>query len=218
MTAVKKFKKNVFLNCPYDDNYRDMLLAIVFTIRYFGYIPRLTLENNDSGESRINQILELIDESKFGIHDLSRMTSSEADEVYRMNMPFELGIDFGCKRLKDGIWANKKILVLDKEMFRFHKAISDLSGSDIKHHDDEPIKVVAAVRDWFVNGELKTGDSAIRVWNYYNEFQAFLYDQSVEQDGHKSTDTVPIPEVIQHMGNWFKRRKQMVAALPKALS
>lgn len=76
--------------------------------------------------------------------------SSDKNEHYRMNMPFELGIDFGCQKLKGGKWANKKILVLEKERYRFQKAISDLSGSDIKNHDDDVTKAIYAVRNWFV--------------------------------------------------------------------
>ena len=127
---ASEFEKNVFVNCPFDDDFRQLLLGIVFTIIYFGYKPRLSLERADSAESRIQKILELIEESKFGIHDLSRIMSSDKEEHYRMNMPFELGIDYGCQKLKGGKWSQKKILILEKERYRFQKAISDLSGSD----------------------------------------------------------------------------------------
>ena len=91
------FEKNIFVNCPFDDDYRQLLVGIVFTIMYFGYKPRLSLERADSAESRVDKILGLIKESKFGIHDLSRIVSTDKDEHYRMNMPFELGIDYGCQ-------------------------------------------------------------------------------------------------------------------------
>lgn len=198
------FKKNVFVNCPFDDDYRQLLIAIIFTVMYLGYKPRLSLERADSGETRINKILGLITESKFGIHDLSRIVSTKENEHYRMNMPFELGIDYGCQKLKGGIWSQKKILILEKERYRFQKAISDLSGSDIKNHNDEAVKAVYAVRDWFVTEELKRGDSGLKIWDNYNEFQAYLYDEVVEKDGHKSTDDVQITEVMYHIEEWFK--------------
>ena len=91
---VDEFEKNVFINCPFDEDYRQILLGIVFTILYFGYKPRLSSESADSAETRIQKILCLIEESKFGIHDLSRIVSTGKDEHYRMNMPFELGIDY----------------------------------------------------------------------------------------------------------------------------
>lgn len=200
------FDKNVFVNCPFDDDYREILIGIVFTLKFFGYKPRLSLERADSGESRIDKILNLIKESKFGIHDLSRMVSSDKDEHYRMNMPFELGIDYGCQKLSGGIWSGKKILILEKERYRFHKAISDLSGSDIKSHSDQVDKAICAVRDWFVTEELNRGASGGRVWDDYNDFQAYLYDEVVEKDGHKSTDDVQITEVIYHMDSWFEKK------------
>jgi len=153
------FEKNVFINCPFDEEYRQLLLGIVFTVKYFGYIPRLALERADSAESRISKITQLIKESRFGIHDLSRMVSEGKDEHYRMNMPFELGMDYGCQKLKGGKWARKKLLVLEKEKYRYHKALSDLSGSDIKNHDNEVSKIVTAVRNWLVTEELGRGDS-----------------------------------------------------------
>jgi len=199
------FNKNVFINCPFDDDFRQILIGIVFTVMYFGFKPRLSLERSDSAESRIDKIIELILESKFGIHDLSRIVSKEKGEHYRMNMPFELGIDYGCKKLKDGQWSTKKILILEKEKYRYHKAISDLSGSDIKHHNNEVIKVIQAVRDWFITEELSRGHSGNKVWNNFNEFGAYLYDEVVEKDGHASTEEVQITEVMYHMKEWFEK-------------
>lgn len=204
MVCPDNFEKNVFVNCPLDSDYRQLLIAIIYTTKYFGFSPRLSLERADSGESRIEKILGLIEKSKFGIHDISRIISSKKDEHYRMNMPFELGIDYGCQKLKGGKWNNKKILILEKERYRFQKAISDLSGSDIKSHDDEVIKVIFAVRDWFVTEELKRGDSGNKVWSSFNDFQAYLYDEVVAKDGHESPDEVPIPEIIHHIDNWLK--------------
>lgn len=203
MPNLANFEKNVFVNCPFDDNYKQLLIAIIFTVKYLGYIPRLSLERSDSGESRIQKILGLIEESKFGIHDLSRMVAAKKNEHYRMNMPFELGIDYGCQKLKGGLWDKKKILILDSERYRFQKALSDLSGSDIKNHNDEVIKVINVVRDWFVTEELQRGHSGNKIWGAFNEFQAYLYDEMVGNDGHDSTDDVPIPEVIHHMSTWL---------------
>lgn len=203
-----EFHKNVFVNCPFDDGFRQLLLGIVFTIIYFGYKPRLSIEKADSAESRIQKIVDLIKCSKFGIHDLSRIVAANKDDHYRMNMPFELGIDYGCKMLKGGKWARKKILILEKERYRFQKAISDLSGSDIKSHGDEVYKAIIAVRDWFITEELKRGHSGNRVWDKFNDFQAYLYDEVVEGDGHTSIDDVQISEVIHHMKMWLARQKR----------
>jgi hypothetical protein len=201
------FERNVFVNCPFDDDYRQLLLSVIFTVKYLGYNPRLSLERADSAESRIDKIVDLINQSKYGIHDLSRIVSEGENEHYRMNMPFELGIDYGCQKLKEGVWSQKQILILEKERYRYQKALSDLSGSDIKNHDDEPPKMIKAVRDWFVTTESMRADSGNKIWNSYNDFQAYLYDELVENDGHESVDDVQIPEIMHHMTEWFSLRE-----------
>lgn len=200
---MDEFDKNIFVNCPFDDDYRQLLIAVIFTVKYLGFSPRLSLERSDSGETRIDKILQLIIESKFGIHDLSRIISENENEYYRMNMPFELGIDYGCQKLKDGQWKDKRILILEKERYRYQAALSDLSGSDIKNHDDDPLKITKSVRDWLVTEELNTGPSANRIWAEFNDFNAYLYNIAVEEDGHDSVDELPIPEVIHHITGWL---------------
>ena len=203
---MDNFDKNVFVNCPFDEDYKQLLLSVIFTIKYLGYIPRLSLERADSAESRIEKIVGLINESKFGIHDLSRIISSDKDEHFRMNMPFELGIDYGAKALKGDKWKNKQLLVLEKERYRYQKALSDLSGSDIKNHDDEPSKIVKVVRDWFVATENIRVDSGNKIWSKFNEFNAYLYDQAVEIDGHDNVDELQVVEVIRHMDDWLAKK------------
>jgi|TARA_R110001592_G_scaffold147042_3_gene371471 hypothetical protein len=201
---MNDFELNVFVNCPFDNDYRQLLIAVTFTVKYLGYKPRLSLERADSAETRIDKIVGMINESKFGIHDLSRIVSVDGNEHFRMNMPFELGIDYGCQKLKGGVWSNKQMLILEKERYRYQKAISDLSGSDIKNHDDDPIKIIKVVRDWFVATEKKRAPSGNKIWDKFNEFQAYLYDEVVETDGHKSVGDVQITEIIQHMTSWLQ--------------
>lgn len=201
---MQNFNRNVFVNCPFDEDYKQILSSIIFTIIELGYIPRLSMERADSGESRISKIVSLIDESKFGIHDLSRMISSEKNEHFRMNMPFELGIDYGAKVLKGGQWSEKKLLILEKERFRFHKSLSDLSGSDIKIHENEPVKAVKAIRDWFVVTEDIKAPSANKIWTRFNEFNAYLYTLEVEIGGHDSLDDLQLTEKIRHINQWVE--------------
>lgn len=201
------FNSNVFINCPFDDDYRQLLVTIVFAVQYLGFKPRLTLERSDAGEARIDKILRLIKESKFGIHDLSRIVSSTSGEYYRMNMPFELGIDYGCQKLREGLWSNKKILILEKEPYRYHAALSDLSGSDIKNHGDEPRRVIRVIRDWFVVEILNICPSANTLWAKFNEFNAYLYNEAVEENGHDSVDELTISEVIHYVEKWMSLHK-----------
>lgn len=203
---MRNFQKNVFINCPFDNDYRQLLISILFTVKFLGFIPRLTLERSDSNSARLTTIVNLIKSSKFGIHDLSRILSTQEGEHARMNMPFELGIDYGCKQFKGGVCSQKKTLVLEKEEYRYKEALSDLSGSDIKHHNDEPIKLTKAVRDWFVTEELGTGPSHTKIWYDFNDFSADLEEKLISE-GHEPDEFegVPISEVMAYMDIWFDR-------------
>jgi len=98
------FLKNVFINCPFDDQYVELLRPLLFTILYLDYEPRIASERLDSGEARINKILELIKVSKFSIHDLSRLKSTKINQINRLNMSFELGLDIGLWKLINQIY------------------------------------------------------------------------------------------------------------------
>ena len=78
----QNFDRNVFINCPLDEEYFSLLRPLLFTIIYLGYNPRIALERSDSGEIRINKICELIQASQYSIHDLSRLKSAQTGEFF----------------------------------------------------------------------------------------------------------------------------------------
>ncbi|WP_304282133.1 hypothetical protein [Caulobacter segnis] len=113
------FERSVFINCPFDDAYKPLLRAILFCIYYLGLEPRIAIERLDGAEPRIEKIIELIEASKFGIHDLSRIRAERAGELFRLNMPLELGLDIGCKRFRGAPWSDKRCLILETERYRY---------------------------------------------------------------------------------------------------
>ena len=203
---MSTYESNVFINCPFDEDYRQLLVSILFTVKYLGFTPRLTLETSDSSKTRLATIVELIETSKYGIHDLSRISAIQGGEHARMNMPFELGLDYGCKQYKGGNADQNKILILEKERYRYQAALSDLSGSDIKNHNDEPMNLTKAVRDWFVTEELGTGPSHTKIWYAFNDFSSDLEERLLEEGyEHDDFEEVPIPEVMTYMDRWFEK-------------
>ena len=56
-------------------------------------------------------------------------------------MPFELGVDYGSRRFASNHLKNKKFLILERKPHDYKKALSDLSGVDIKNHGDKPPEV-----------------------------------------------------------------------------
>jgi hypothetical protein len=96
--AEPPFEKCVFINCPFDKDYEGILQAMLFCIVYLGLSPRIATERMNSAEVRLTKLSELIVASKYSIHDLSRCQAEKGGEHYRLNMPFELGLDYGCRR------------------------------------------------------------------------------------------------------------------------
>ena len=203
---VSNYSKNVFINCPYDDRYKGLLDVILFVIVVFGFNPRVALESSDSGVNRIDKIVQLIKESKYGIHDLSRIISNTSGEYYRLNMPLELGIDYGCSRFLEPERSDKKFLILENEKFSLLKALSDLSGIDTKAHENNGAKLVECLRGWFAETVgLRDIPGPEKIFDDYTEdFQVYLLDKA-KKLGFKETNyiqKISIPEYIDYVKEW----------------
>lgn len=201
-----EFEKNVFINCPFDDDYLPLLQPLLFTILYLDFNPRIATERSDSGEQRIDKICELIEISKYSIHDLSRLQSKKKKEFYRLNMPFELGIDYGCRKFAANHHKNKKFLILEKSRYDYAKALSDLSGVDIKNHEDDPIKMIRITRNWlagFVNE--KSTDAPAVVWKKFNLFMQNFAEERMAQ-GFSKDDIYEMPtsEFTGYIKQWLR--------------
>ena len=198
------FDTNVFINCPFDADYIDILRPILFCVLALGFEPRIAFERANSAEARIDKIVELINESKFGVHDISRLMAKRKGEYFRLNMPFELGIDYGCRKFKGPPWDSKKILILEAEKYRYQAAISDLSGSDIAMHKNEPVIACTEVRNWLARELGNTTPGPTAVWARFNDFMAWNYD-SLTARGYSDKDIAdqPIDELIRCMKEWI---------------
>jgi hypothetical protein len=201
----REFEKNVFINCPFDPEYYSLLRPLLFTIVYLGFNPKISLERADSGEQRIDKICELIKDSKYSIHDLSRLKSNAKGEFYRLNMPFELGIDYSCRRFALNHLKEKRCLILEKSAFDYKKALSDISGVDIKSHDDNPAKLVQAVRNWFVETVgLKNVSGPTAIWYRFNDFTADFYTRRKKEGfSDEDLDMMPVREYINFIRRWI---------------
>jgi len=198
------FATNVFVNCPFDPAFKPLLRPLLFTLLDLGFEPRIALERLNSAESRLSKILELIEDSKYGIHDLSRLQASTVGEYYRLNMPFELGIDLACRLYKGGQWADKRCLVMGTGDFDYQAALSDLAGSDIRSHAGKAPHVAAVVRNW-LNAE--AGLAAIgpaAIWSRFNDFMAENYD-ALRLRGFSPSDIkkIEMSELLTEMRAWI---------------
>lgn len=206
---LSDFEKNIFINCPFDPAYRSLLRPLLFTILYFGFVPKIASERSDSAEQRIDKICELIEASKYGIHDLSRLRSMKKNEISRHNMPFELGMDYGSRRFGGGQFREKKFLVLEKERFDYSKALSDLAGVDIKSHNDDAETLIRAVRNWFVEtaGLKKIKPPSVVFIDFVNFMEHF--DAERRREGYRDTEIydMPTPEFTHFISEWLQTSK-----------
>jgi hypothetical protein len=199
-----EFSRNVFVNCPFDWDFEPVLKAMLFCLVRFGLRPRVATERNNAGETRIDKIADLIKDSEYSIHDLSRCQAREAGEHYRMNMPFELGMDFACRRYGGEPYSRKKILVLEEQKYRYQAALSDLAGMDIVPHEGKYELAVKAVRDWLAAMPGFERIAERKVLSEYEDFQEW-YAEKRRADGFVEDDlrSVPVPELLQAMLEWM---------------
>lgn len=139
---------DVFVNCPFDEAYKAIFDGIVFAIFDLGFVARSAREDDDGSEVRLSKIERIIEECKFGIHDLSAVELDPVHQLPRFNMPLELGLFLGCKRFGEAAQRRKVALILDSEPYRYQRFISDISGHDIHAHSGRPENAIREVRGW----------------------------------------------------------------------
>lgn len=149
---------------------------MLFCIVYLDMIPRLARERSNAAEVRIEKIVELIEASQYSIHDLSRAKAEKAGEVYRMNMPYELGIDDGCRRFKGPPWDQKEFLILADRQYSYQKALSDIAGNDIETHSNRFDIAIKKVRNWLVSEAEAPNVGAKLITDRYSDFQEWYFE------------------------------------------
>jgi hypothetical protein len=133
------YGRRVFLNVPFDNNYRKMLHALICSTVCMGFVPGCALRISEMNKARMRKIIEYIEKSSISIHDLSR--KSGANKAPRFNMPFELGIAYILRaKFKKG-----EIHVLDSNKNNFAVALSDPRDLEAKGHGNDARKLVGIV-------------------------------------------------------------------------
>jgi hypothetical protein len=155
--ASSSYAEQVFINCPFDGEYRPMFEALVFAVHDCGFIARCALEIDDGSEVRIEKIQRIIADCGLGIHDISRTELDSTWDLPRFNMPLELGLFLGAKRYGTGQQRKKLCLILDREPYRYQKYCSDIAGQDIQSHSGDPAAAVKIVRNWLRNASAGSG-------------------------------------------------------------
>jgi hypothetical protein len=59
------YEKSVFIDCPFDSEYRNLMLANVFSVSAHGFVPRSARETQGDADPRFSRILTTIAASKY---------------------------------------------------------------------------------------------------------------------------------------------------------
>jgi len=120
-------------------------------------------------------------------------------------MPFELGIEYGCRQFSSNYLKEKRCLILEKESYNYIKALSDLSGVDIKSHKNDPSTLVREVRNWFVETVgLRGLKSPTIIWYGFNDFMSDFYvTRQSEGFSDDDLDMMSVPEFLSFIKEWL---------------
>jgi hypothetical protein len=197
------FEQSVFINCPFDKSYIDDLLKpTLYVLVKNEFSPRLSLEVSDSGQIRLQKITEIIKSCKYSIHDLSIVKSKKANEFARMNMPFELGIDYGLRNSGMSEFNEKQFLILEATKYDYMKAISDINGIDIKVHSNETSKIFDCLYSWLSETlKINKQNPPLKMFYDYQDFNKSLFNEKFAEFGSDDLaknyiEKISIPEYI----------------------
>jgi hypothetical protein len=200
---VGSYSDNVFVNCPFDAQYKPLFDATVFAVFDCGYIARCALEIDDASQVRIDKIGVVIGECRYGIHDISRTELDPTHQLPRFNMPLELGMFLGAKRYGSGQQDEKVCLIMDVEPYRYQKFLSDVAGQDIRSHGNDIEKLIVIVRNWLRSSSKRTtvpGGKAI-----YSRYMRFRGDlPEICAKFQLSEDELTFNDFTHVVSEWLK--------------
>lgn len=204
------YDDSVFINCPFDKQYKPIFNALVFAIHDAGFIARCSLEAIDSGQNRLKKIISIIAECKYGVHDISRTEVSGKSKLPRFNMPFECGLFWGNLEYGDEKHKGKRILVLDSQPHRYQESLSDISGQDIQVHGNDPRIAINKVRSWLnADSGRTTIPGGAAIWRRYTLFQKELPPMLKRADITRAEINTPeyYPDYVTFIVAWLRARE-----------
>jgi hypothetical protein len=203
--------QSVFINCPFDDAYRPVLRAMVFTVIASGLRPRCALDSTDGAEVRVVKIAALIRDCDWAIHDLSRVESN-ADGIPRFNMPMELGLHLGARLFGGPRQRRKQALILDSKPHRYDVALSDISGQDIEIHGNDPNRAIKCVRDWLSENRTRGKPPLPGVTAMQNDYGLFRREivQVLRRHRLDTLNELSHSDLLWAINDWIRARAKQL--------
>lgn len=147
MSAPVKREHAVFINCPYDRDFRPTFHAIVLATLCCGFTPRVAAADGGT-VARYQRIQAELRGCGCSIHDLSRCRGEGTHNLARFNMPLELGIALGQRYEHADDPRFHNWLVLKPADYDVQRYISDLNGFDLREYDGTVAGATRRVLFW----------------------------------------------------------------------
>ncbi|MDF5689315.1 hypothetical protein [Aquirufa aurantiipilula] len=169
----------------------------------------MSLEISDSGQSRLLKITDIIKNCRYSIHDISKVKSKASHEFLRMNMPFELGIDYGIRYSGLETFDTKHFLILEAVKYEYMHSLSDISGFDTKAHKNETKELFKCLYSWFSETlKINRQDPPKKIFDDFMQFNSWLFNEKLFQYKNEIIaldyiKNITIPEYIQEIKNQF---------------
>lgn len=197
---------SVFINCPYDAEYRPVFDAIVFTLLCYGMWPRWA-DDSTRSLTRLDRIVDALRASRFSIHDLSRCKGEGDENLARMNMPLELGMALEqAYPAKDAV-RDHRCIVLVPAMSSYRQVVSDLNAFDLLPYDGTPEAMVSELGSFLkVSAGRVQAPTVLAIQRALKDWNKLVALQRKENGGKDPTWT----EIV---GRWdaLVSKRQLVA-------
>jgi hypothetical protein len=183
-----------------------MFDAIVFAITDLGFVARSAREEDDCGEFRLAKVQRIIEQCKYGVHDISAVKLDRTHKLPRFNMPLELGLFLGCKRYGSKSQRYKVSLVFDTDPYRYQIFISDIAGQDIHSHGDDVKTAIRELRTWLATASKRSKlPGGKDIFDRYRRFQADL--PALCKALKLEPAEVTFKDLRQMMASWLKQNR-----------
>lgn len=140
------------------------------------------------------------------MHDLSRVQVNTPEEYARLNMPFELGIDYGVSLSQEPV-VQKYLLVIAQDRYLYQAALSDIAGWDIRFHGGDFEEAIRGLRVWLGSHGLADRSGSQIIGDYIGfqewDFERLLADGWSEKD-IRDRET---KELLDAMSEWRRAER-----------
>lgn len=169
------YERRVFINCPFDSDFEELLRAITFSVADCLFEPVCAKMATDPN-GRLALINRLVADSRLSIHDLSRSEYEARHSNPRFNMPFELGLVVGHIHCA-GTANNKNLLILERKPYRTQRVLSDVNLHDASCHKGNVRGTVTNVREFLHTEASHPVPMAREIETRFRRFERWLTNE-----------------------------------------